>query len=231
MQINLTKLPEIDKLLKEDSKNVLVYCDFNVLNNLKEHDLPFPLDITFYYDSFLVRLSLKLMKLSDVDKNVSTDFLENLLCRLSDYKKKVFFFGGSILTLSLLDENIVKKFSNIKIVGCYNGYNYETEKIIELINNSDCEVLFVGLGASRQEKWILNNYKKINCPLIVSVGGWFKLLSGEIKRAPKLIRRLNLEWLYKLITEFSRLWSRYLIGAPKFLYRVFISKEIELKLK
>jgi N-acetylglucosaminyldiphosphoundecaprenol N-acetyl-beta-D-mannosaminyltransferase len=92
------------------------------------------------------------------------------------------------------------------------------------------DILFVGLGVGRQENWIIENFTKLNVPLIMSVGGWFRYLAGTRKRAPKFLRLLHLEWLYKLLTEFNRVWKRYLIGVPLFFYRV-LTKKILIELK
>ncbi len=112
----------------------------------------------------------------------------------------------------------------------YKGYNFNTNEVIKRINDSNTDILFVGLGVTRQEKWIIENYKYINVELIIAVGGWFQYLAENKKRAPKFLRQLHLEWLIKLINEFSVVWKRYLIGVPLFFYRV-LTKKIQLVIK
>ncbi len=112
------------------------------------------------------------------------------------------------------------------ISGSHNGYDFIDQEVISKINDSGAEILFVGLGAGRQEKWIAENDNKLNCKLIMSCGGWFQYLAGYKKRAPSIMIKLYLEWLYKLLTEFPRVWQRYLIGVPKFFYRIITKKII-----
>ncbi len=226
-------LVEISKLKSNFSckrKSVVLYADFNVINILFKQRLQVPCSVNLYYDSLLMTTALKTLGYKNVTKQVSTDIQYNLLTRSNIDSKRVFFFGDSKGTLSKLKKVMKITHPNLEIVGFVDGYDYNSNEVIKSVNRSKPDILFIGLGASRQEKWIIENYTKIEAGLILSVGGWFKYLAGEKKRAPKFLRQINLEWLHKLVTDFPRIWERYFIGAPAFLYRVFVSKEIELKL-
>lgn len=216
--------------LNEKDQTVILYVDFNVLNLVYEKKIFLPSSFNLYYDSSLLYFCLKILGYKSITKNISTDYQEQFLEKNINEGKRLFFFGDREKTLIRLKENLRERFPNIKIVGVFSGYNYNSETVISFINSTNCDILFVGLGAGRQEKWILENYSKINTDVILSVGGWFKYLAGKKSRAPLSLRKLHLEWFYKLLTEFPRVWHRYLWGAPKFLYRVFISKKIQLKL-
>jgi len=95
----------------------------------------------------------------------------------------------------------------------------------KLLNATKIKTIKIG-----EQKWIIENFKNLNVQLILSVGGWFQYLAGNKKRAPKVLRNLHLEWVHKLIIEYDRVWKRYLLGAPKFFYRV-ITRKIVLELK
>jgi len=84
--------------------------------------------------------------------------------------------------------------------------------------------LLVGLGAGRQENWLINNYTYLPSIIILSVGGYFQFLSKVKKRAPLYFRRINLEWLYRVITEFNSVWKKYSIFVIKFIYRILTNK-------
>ena len=99
-------------------------------------------------------------------------------------------------------------------------------EVIHDIIKCQPDILLVGLGAGRQEKWLVDNYAKLPSVISFSVGGYFQFLSKTKKRAPYLFRKFQLEWFYRVITEFNTIWKKYSIGAIKFLYRVF-SKKIE----
>ena len=79
----------------------------------------------------------------------------------------------------------------------------------------------MAFGAPFQEKWIFEHKDKIDSNLLVGVGGLFDFYSGDKKRAPMWMRKSGMEWLYRLYLEPSRLWRRYIIGNPLFVFRVF----------
>ena len=230
MKIDLVNIPKSVENLSCDERIELLYVDFNVVNILYEQKLQIPAHFYLYYDSFLIRAVIKLLGYKNIKRQVSTDFQYRLLNRINKSNKRVFFFGDSKEVLNGVEDQVNKNYSNIEIVGGIEGYRYNSDEVVEIINQSKPDILFVGLGAGRQEKWIIENYNKIEAKVILSVGGWFQFLAGQKKRAPKFLRNLNLEWLYKLAAEFLRVWKRYFVGAPLFLYRVLVSKEIELRL-
>lgn len=86
------------------------------------------------------------------------------------------------------------------------------------------DVLLVAMGVPRQEFWIAANLDKEHCTLPIAVGALFDFLSGAVPRAPGIVRRLRLEWLFRLVIEPGRLWRRYVVGNPVFLFRVFRQK-------
>jgi exopolysaccharide biosynthesis WecB/TagA/CpsF family protein len=209
-----------------ENHKVVLYADFNVLNYLYESKLEIPDGFSLYPDSLAVYLINKYFLRINVSKFVSTDFQNELLVRLDEMALKVFFFGDTSTVLKRLINNVKRNYPKIKICGTHEGYNFNSQEVIQEINMSKSEILFVGLGACRQEEWIVNNYHKLNVNFIFSVGGWFQYLAGSKKRAPKFIRDLHLEWVHKLLMEYGRVWKRYLFGAPLFFYRIITKKII-----
>lgn len=114
----------------------------------------------------------------------------------------------------------LKQFKNLEICGIYHGYFSEEENntVVEIINSSKADVLFVAMGMKKQEEWIYKNKKKLKCKLIMGVGGSLDVLSGEVKRAPKMFQRLGLEWFYRLITQPWRF--KRMLALPKFVFVV-----------
>lgn len=104
-------------------------------------------------------------------------------------------------------ENLEKIFPDIKIVGVHDGYmsKEDEEKVIEEINTLQPNVLFVATGAPRQEKWIYNNRNRLEVDVATGQGGTFDYEAGRIKRAPKAIQKLGIEWLWRLILEPKRI--------------------------
>ena len=109
---------------------------------------------------------------------------------------KIFLFGGRKEVV----EKTAKKYGS-RIIGWINGYQ-ETERVIEKINQVKPEIVLVGLGMPKQEKWISQNIKKMpSVKLAIGVGGAFDFLSGQIRRAPKFLQQIGLEWLWRLIRQ------------------------------
>jgi len=116
------------------------------------------------------------------------------------FQNKVFLFGGT--------EEVVKKTAEKlgdSVIGFEHGYQ-NLEKVIDKINRDKPDVLLVGLGSPKQEKFIYENLKKmLSVKLAIGVGGAFDFISGEIKRAPKPIQKIGLEWLWRLIIQPQRI--------------------------
>ncbi len=136
----------------------------------------------------------------------------------------VFLFGSKPGVAEKAKENIEKMYSGINIVGTRDGYFKEEDEdgIIDMINESGAKLLYVCLGAPKQEKWIYKNRDRLNVRLALGVGGTLDVLSGEAKRAPEIFLKLNLEWFYRIASNPSR-WGRFL-ALPKFMLRVLKEK-------
>lgn len=230
MKINLHTLSkELESSILE-KKHTILYGDFNVINYLYDNKIIHDKEIILYPDSSAVYFCTKYILGKRLRKHVSTDFQKKLLNILNMSSKNLFFFGDREEILNKLIINIQKQYRSIKIVGHCSGFKYNSTDLVNKINQSKADVLFVGLGVGQQEKWIIENFNNLNVRLILSVGGWFQYLAGNKKRAPKVLRDLHLEWAHKLIIEYDRVWKRYLLGVPKFFYRV-ITRKIVLELK
>jgi N-acetylglucosaminyldiphosphoundecaprenol N-acetyl-beta-D-mannosaminyltransferase len=130
---------------------------------------------------------------------------------------KIFLFGGS--------EGVAEKAAkelDTDVVGTYQGYSLNNQQIIDAIKKSKPDILFVGLGSPKQEKWAAKHLKELGVPLVMCVGGSLDVIAGRIKRAPVLMRRIGIEWLWRLITE-PRRWRRMLV-LPVFIIRVIRSR-------
>ncbi|MGB9808926.1 MAG: WecB/TagA/CpsF family glycosyltransferase, partial [Caldanaerobacter sp.] len=148
-----------------------------------------------------------------------------------EFIKWAAFHGISIYLLGAKPEvvekakaNLEKSYPSINIVGVHHGYfnEKEEEMVIEDINTKNPEVLFVALGAPRQEKWIYKNRDKLKVKIAMGVGGSFDVIAGKSKRAPAIYRRLGLEWLYRLIKEPWR--YKRMMALPKFAFKVLFAR-------
>ena len=127
-------------------------------------------------------------------------------------------------TLELAKTNILKKFTQLNLIGTLNGYtDIESKDIIKKINKEKPHIIWVGMGTPKQEIWINENKAKLNCNVIQAVGDIFSLFANTKVRGPKFFQHLGLEWLFRLLSEPKRFWRRYVLGIPKFLF--FVLKE------
>ena len=109
------------------------------------------------------------------------------------------------------------------MAGTAHGYfNHRTESdtVIKEINNSGATILLAGFGAPLQEKWISRHRHELKPLVLMGVGGLFDFYSGTISRAPDWIREIGFEWAFRMLQEPGRMWRRYVVGNPLFLYRV-----------
>ncbi|MGB9678805.1 MAG: WecB/TagA/CpsF family glycosyltransferase [Thermoanaerobacteraceae bacterium] len=118
-----------------------------------------------------------------------------------------------------------KQYPAVNIVGVHDGYFNRTddEEIIKDINSKNTDILFVALGAPKQEKWIFKNKGKLKVKIAMGVGGSFDVLAGRVERAPLIFRKLGAEWLYRLIKEPWR-YKRMAV-LPKFVLKVIFTKK------
>jgi len=96
----------------------------------------------------------------------------------------------------------------------------KSDEIMEQVRDAKVDILLVAMGSPAQEKWIDRHVGPGHARLVLSVGALFDFVAGDVRRAPLGIRRLRLEWLYRLLQEPTRLWRRYILGNPVFLYHV-----------
>lgn len=160
-------------------------------------------------------------------KNRITGFdLFNAVSSELDAQKKfsVFFLGTDPATLDKICLQYSKDYPNVKIKGTFSPpYKLEfsqldNTKIISEINKVKPDVLFVGLGAPKQELWIHKNINEISASLVLAVGAVFDYYSGNVKRPSKLVRIFGFEWLWRLSINPVRLWRRTMISTPTFLF-------------
>jgi N-acetylglucosaminyldiphosphoundecaprenol N-acetyl-beta-D-mannosaminyltransferase len=131
------------------------------------------------------------------------------------------FYGGTPKTLKALVQNLTDQILNINIgYACSPPFRpliiEEDEALIKEINSSGTQILFVGLGCPKQERWMFEHRDRVKA-VMIGVGAAFDFFAGTKKQAPKWMMRVGLEWLFRLYTEPKRLWRRYLYNNPRFL--------------
>ena len=133
------------------------------------------------------------------------DLMESLIKRSVDYGFTVGLLGGEEGVAEKAAERLRKKYPKVKIVFAESGGKVDKEgkllKFPRLLKSRSCDILFVAFGQPKQEKWIAKNLPNIPVKVAMGVGGGLDYLSGKVPRAPKLMRNLGFEWLFRLILQ------------------------------
>lgn len=134
------------------------------------------------------------------------DVMKMFLDYANNNNKSVFFYGAKPEVITDMKKKLTSVYPNLHIVGSIDGYiSISSSTIVEKINKVSPDFLFVALGFPKQEQWIAQNLNKLDVSIIQTVGGSFDVLSGHVKRAPKIFIDLHLEWLYRSIRYPQRL--------------------------
>jgi N-acetylglucosaminyldiphosphoundecaprenol N-acetyl-beta-D-mannosaminyltransferase len=133
-----------------------------------------------------------------------------------------FFYGGEPGVPERLAESLKRRFPAIEVCGTFSPPMrpldpQEDKEIVTLISRAAPDVLWVGLGTPKQERWMHEHRDQLQVPVLVSVGAAFDILSGRRKQAPRWMRDHGLEWLFRLLQEPWRLWRRYLVYGAQFI--------------
>lgn len=144
------------------------------------------------------------------------DFIHKLFDLGKNNDIKFYLLGAKTEIVEKAKQNLENQ--GVKIVGFHDGYFKDEQPIIDEINSLDVDVLLVALGAPKQELFIYKNKDKLKAKIAIGVGGSFDVISGEVKRAPKIFIKLKLEWLYRGLTDIKRI--RRLMAIPEFMLKV-----------
>lgn len=152
------------------------------------------------------------------------ELLEALMVHADERKWKVYMLGASPESNRSASERLAERYPQAQIVGARDGYfRAEDEpEIIREITSLQPDILFVAMGAPRQEEWISAYRDQLQVPLVMGVGGSFDVIGGRVKRAPVVWQKLHLEWFYRLLKQPSR-WKRQL-AIPLFVLAVWREK-------
>lgn len=147
-----------------------------------------------------------------------------------EVKKKVMFMGSSETVLEKIRKRAAMDYPNLEVITYSPPYKMkfsdeDNEEIIRAINETKPNLLWIGMTAPKQEKWTWEHWKEldINCH-VGTIGAVFDFYAGTMERAPLWMQQYSLEWLYRLLKEPRRMWRRYLIGNPVFLWNIMKEK-------
>lgn len=158
-----------------------------------------------------------------IRENVNGTDMFPLLCKdLASKGARLYFLGARPGVARATASRMKEQFPGLVVAGCQHGF-FHPEQLPEVIGDiraSQADVIFVAMGAPRQEAWIRENFPATGATVAIAVGGLFDFYSGNIPRASLWIRRLGMEWIWRLLQEPRRLWRRYLLGNWCFMARI-----------
>lgn len=168
------------------------------------------------FASYLIRHPLKA-------RVAGSDLFPALCAHAADKRYRVFFLGGDPGAADEARDVLVARHPELHVVGTHcPPYGFEQDPAqdaaaAEAVRSARPDILFVGLGSPKQERWIARHQDDLGVPVSIGVGVSFSFVSGQVKRAPVWMQRIGLEWMHRLLAEPGRLWRRYLLRGPAFL--------------
>lgn len=188
---------------------LMAYKDENFCGILNSADL-------LTADGIGVVYASKILGNSVPERVAGFDVACGVIDEISQSGHRLYLFGGKPGVAETAAENLKKEYPLINIVGMRDGYfaPEDNAAIIDDINQSGADLVFVCLGAPKQENWIFENRSKLNCHVMMGVGGTLDVLAGTAERAPEIWCDLGFEWLYRLIKQPSRIFR--MMALPKF---------------
>ncbi len=151
------------------------------------------------------------------------DYIEDLVLACEKNNVSLFFLGGRPGIVGKAIKKFLAIAPNLQVQGHPGHFDIngeENEAVIQQINKFKPDILYVGFGMPLQEHWILENLDRVEARAFINLGACLDFYTNTIYRGPRWMTDRGLEWLARLMTEPYRLWKRYIIGNPLFLYRV-----------
>jgi len=215
------QLKDIDLSKKNviNTINQYSYCiaekDANFKEALQKSDILLP-------DGIGITLSYRFLYGTAIKKIAGADLHSYLLNEMNNTNGSCFYLGSSTKTLELIEQKLKREYPNIRF-GCYSPpfkpefTLEENSTMIKAANEFNPDVLFIGMTAPKQEKWVHQNKANLSAKTIGSIGAVFDFYAGTVERPGKIWIQLGLEWFIRLLKEPKRMWKRYLYYGPVFI--------------
>ena len=224
---------EIEHLLQTNQKQLLLNANAHCLNLAYENAwLRDFLNSAYlvYCDGYGAILAASLLG-HHIEERITFGDWTYPLCDLAVRRSyKLFFLGSKPGVAEKAASRLQEAYPSLRIAGTHHGYfdktpgSHENREVIAKINAVQPDILFVSFGMPLQEKWLSENWETLDARIALASGAMLDYTSGILKRPPRWMTSRGLEWLGRLIIEPRRLWKRYLLGIPVFMWRVMLQK-------
>lgn len=215
-----------DKQLVINTINQYSFCvaenDSDFKSALLGSDILLPDGIGVVWSNFFINRKI-------IQKIAGADLHSYLLTKINQESGKCFYLGSSDEVLKKIKERMLIEYPHIELEMYSPPFAIEfseadSQNMIQKINLFSPDVLFVGMTAPKQEKWVFHNKTFLNVKIICSIGAVFDFYAGTIKRPNEIMIGLGLEWFGRFLKQPNRMWKRYFYFGPVFLHRTFIHK-------
>jgi N-acetylglucosaminyldiphosphoundecaprenol N-acetyl-beta-D-mannosaminyltransferase len=218
-------LRRVDRFVSEGTRPHSVFAvnpekSFSVPRDRELHEVFSQADLLIP-DGIGVVVAARLLHRATLSRVPGVELMENI-CRLAHGKGyRIFIYGAREDVSAKAAEILAERYPGLKIVGRSNGFVTASEMpaLVDKINDSGAQILFLALGSPRQEKWFVNHAGQLtNVRVCQGIGGTLDTIAGTVKRAPRIWCRFNAEWLYRLLSEPKRIGRQKVL--PLFAFRV-----------
>ena len=168
-----------------------------------------------------VRLALRMQGRSLTENLNGTDLFPHLCDAAAGHGLSLYLLGGAPGVADRVAANMARRYPQLRIAGARDGYFGENQEagVVDEINAAGADILLVAMGVPRQELWLARNLGRLQTSVNMGVGGLFDFYAERISRAPAWLRRMGMEWTWRLLQEPRRMWRRYILGNPEFVLR------------
>jgi N-acetylglucosaminyldiphosphoundecaprenol N-acetyl-beta-D-mannosaminyltransferase len=238
--VNLDQLLKaIETLVKCGGKSMVANVNVHALNlsyRQAQFRAIFNQAVLIYCDGFGVKYAARWLG-QDILTRITLAELMPELCRYyADKDISMYFIGAEPGVAQKAKNLLLARYPGLKVVGTQDGYfdktrtSLENRQVLDDIRQANPDILVVGFGMPLQEKWIVENWDDLSFRVAFPVGAMFDYITEKVVRAPRWMTDNGLEWLGRLLIEPKRLWRRYLLGNPYFLFHLLLQKLGRLKL-
>ncbi len=217
----------VRRLLIGGGKHLVTYVNVHTLNiaagdeRLRE---AYRRSAINYCDGGGVVLGARLLGKRLPERMTSASFIDGFCRRWAGDGTKLFFLGGKPGVAEEASRRLREQHPGLKVVGYAHGYfrrnHAEEEAVFQAVAAAGPDILFVGFGTPAQERWVLDNWERLQARVVWPIGALVDYVAGAVPRAPEWMLNHSLEWLFRLLIEPRRMFVRYVVGNPLFLYRI-----------
>lgn len=166
---------------------------------------------------------------AEADRVYGPDLMLAVCAMASGAGYRHYFYGGAAGVAELLALKLQQRFPGLQVAGTYCPpfrplTPQEDAAVVAQINAARPDIVWIGLSTPKQERWMAEHIGRISAPILIGVGAAFDFHTQRVRQAPAWMQRHGLEWLFRLTQEPHRLWRRYLLGHPQFVWHLFLQK-------